>query len=47
MEAFRLGVQMELQLSAYTKAIAMQGLSHVLTYTTAHSNARSPTTELS
>ena len=39
----RLGVQPELQLPAYAIASAMPDLSRVMTYTTAHSNTRSPT----
>ena len=45
MEVPRLGVELELQLPAYTTAIAtaMPDLSHVRDYTTAHGNARSLT----
>ena len=37
------GVKSELRLPAYASAIAMQDLRHVVTYTVAHGNARSPT----
>ena len=45
MEVPRLGVDVELQLLAYTTAIAMQDLSSIASviYTIAHSNARSLT----
>ena len=39
----QVGVQLELQLPAYTRATATPDLSRVVTYTTAHSNARSLT----
>ena len=43
MEVPRLGVKLELQLLAYTTAIAMRGPSHIHSNTTAHGNARSLT----
>ena len=43
MEASRLGVESELQLSAYTIATAMPDLSRSATYTTAHGKAGSLT----
>ena len=43
MEVPRLGVKSELQLLAYVTATAMWDQSHILTYTTAHTNARSLT----
>ena len=39
----RLGIKLELKLLAYATATAMLDVSHVCTYTTAHSNARSLT----
>ena len=39
MEVPRLGVELELQLLAYTTATAMQYLNHSATYTAACSNA--------
>ena len=43
MEIPRIGVELELQLPAYTTAIATWDLSRVCTYTTAHGIARSLT----
>ena len=40
MEVPRLGIELELQLPAYTTATATPDPSHILTYTTAHGNAR-------
>ena len=42
-EVPKLGVELELQLLAYTTATAMPDLSLSATYTTAHGNARSLT----
>ena len=38
MEVLRLGIELELQLPAYTAATAMPDLSHICDYTTAHGN---------